>query len=153
MALFIAGLFLFIVLQFNSAQNIRKLISGNEQLLAELNVKNELQKLQTSIAKTDSKVRGTVISQDTLNITGIEAEVALIRAELTEINKLVRSDSTEKLLTQLNYLVDEKNNFNVAVLDSFYGKGKWAAERMINAQKGKRLGEAINNILHQLDST
>ncbi|MVT11253.1 ATP-binding protein [Chitinophaga tropicalis] len=153
MALFIAGLFLFIVLQFNSAQNIRKLISGNEQLLAELNVKNELQKLQTSIAKTDSKVRGTVISQDTLNITGIEAEVALIRAELTEINKLVRSDSTEKLLTQLNYLVDEKNNFNVAVLDSFYGKGKWSAERMINAQKGKRLGEAINNILHQLDST
>jgi signal transduction histidine kinase/DNA-binding response OmpR family regulator len=151
--LFIVGLVLFIVLQFNSAQNIRKLISGNEKLLDELNVKNELQKLQTSIAKTDSKVRGTLISQDTLNITGIEAEVALIKADLREINKLVINDSTERLLTQLNYLVEEKNQFNVAVLDTFYSKGKWSAERMINAQKGKRLGEAITIILHSLDST
>jgi signal transduction histidine kinase/DNA-binding NarL/FixJ family response regulator len=153
LGLFIIGLVLFIVLHFNSAQNIRKLIVGNEQLLTELNVKNELQKLQTGIAKTDSKVRGTVISQDTLNITGIEAEVALIKADLKEINKVVLNDSTEKLLTQLNYLVEQKNQFNIDVLDSFYSHGKWSAERMINAQKGKRLGEAINVILHQLDST
>ncbi|WPQ60786.1 ATP-binding protein [Chitinophaga sancti] len=153
LGVFISGMILFIVLQFNSSQNIRKLISGNEQLLNELNVKNELQKLQTSIARTDSKVRGTVISQDTLNITGIEADVALIKADLNEINKLVISDSTEKLLTQLNYLVEEKNRFNVTVLDSFYTHGKWSAERLINAQKGKRLGEAIGVILHQLDST
>lgn len=141
------------MLQFNSAQNIRKLISGNEKLLDELNVKNELQKLQTSIAKTDSKVRGAVISQDTLNITGIEAEVALIKADLREINKLVSNDSTEKLLTQLNYLVEEKNQLNIAILDTFYTKGKWPAEKIINAQKGKRLGDAINVILHALDST
>jgi CheY-like chemotaxis protein/nitrogen-specific signal transduction histidine kinase len=153
LGLFILGLVLFIVLQFNSAQNIRKLISGNEKLLDELNVKNELQKLQTSIAKTDSKVRGTVISQDTLNITGIEAEVALIKADLREINKLVSNDSTEKLLTQLNYLVEEKNKLNIAILDTFYTKGKWPAERIINAQKGKRLGDAITVILHSLDST
>ncbi|MBW8686866.1 hybrid sensor histidine kinase/response regulator [Chitinophaga rhizophila] len=153
LGLFIIGLALFIVLQFNSAQNIRQLISGNEKLLDELNVKNELQQLQTNIAKTDSKVRGTIISQDTLNITGIEAEVAIIRGDLAEINKLVLNDSTQKLLTQLNYLVNEKNNFNIAVLDSFYGKGKWSAERMLNAQKGKRLGEAINVVLHALDST
>lgn len=153
LGLFIIGLILFIVLQFNSAQNIRKLISGNEKLLDELNVKNELQRLQTNIASTDSKVRGTVISQDTLNITGIEAEVAVIKSDLQQINKLARNDSTEKLLTQLNYLVDEKNQFNIAVLDSFYSKGKGSAEKMINAQKGKRLGEAINIILHSLDST
>ena len=153
LGLFISGMILFIVLQFYSSQNIRKLISGNEQLLNELNVKNELQKLQTSIAKTDSKVRGTVISQDTLNITGIEADVALIKADLKEINKLVLNDSTEKLLTQLNYLVEEKNHFNVSVLDSFYTHGKWSAERLINAQKGKRLGDAITGIIHQLDST
>jgi len=153
LGLFILGLVLFIVLQFNSAQNIRKLISGNEKLLDELNVKNELQKLQTSIAKTDSKVRGAVISQDTLNITGIEAEVALIKADLREINKLVSNDSTEKLLTQLNYLVEEKNQLNIAILDTFYTKGKWPAEKIINAQKGKRLGDAINVILHALDST
>ena len=153
LALFLTGMVLFIVLQFNSAQNIRKLISGNEQLLNELNVKNELQKLQTNIAKTDSKVRGTVISQDTLNITGIEAEVAIIKADLKEINKLILNDSTEKLLTQLNYLVEEKNHFNIEVLDSFYSHGKWSAERLINAQKGKRLGEAISGILHQLDTT
>ncbi|SHN18031.1 ATP-binding protein [Chitinophaga sp. CF418] len=153
LGLFILGLVLFIVLQFNSAQNIRKLITGNEKLLDELNVKNELQKLQTSIARTDSKVRGAVISQDTLNITGIEAEVALIKADLQEINKLVSNDSTEKLLTQLNYLVEEKNQLNIATLDTFYTKGKWSAEKIINAQKGKRLGDAINVILHALDST
>lgn len=153
LGLFIIGLVLFIVLQFNSAQNIRKLISGNEKLLDELKVKNELQKLQTNIVSTDSKVRGAVISQDTLNITGIEADVAVIKADLQEINKLVVNDSTEKLLTQLNYLVEQKNQFNIAVLDTFYSKGKWSAERMINAQKGKRLGEAISVILHSLDST
>lgn len=153
LALFIIGLILFIVLQFNSAQNIRKLISGNEKLLDELNVKNELQKLQTSIANTDSKVRGTIISQDTLNITGIEADVAIIKADLREITKLALDDSTERLITQLNYLVDEKNQFNIAVLDTFYSKGKSPAEKMINAEKGKRLSQAISDILHSLDST
>jgi len=153
LGLFITGMVLFVVLQFNSSNNIHKLIKGNEQLLQELNVKNELQKLQTNMAKTDSKVRGAVISQDTTHITGIEAEVAIIKADLKEINKIIRNDSTEKLLTQLNYLVDEKNNFNLMVLDTFYSNGKWAAERMINNQKGKRLGEAINGILRQLDTT
>lgn len=153
LGLFLAGMILFIILQLNSSRNIQRLISGNEQLMQELNVKNELQKLQTSMAKTDSKVRGTVISQDTLHITGIEAEIAIIKSDLGVINKMALSDSTEKLLTQLNYLVDEKNSFNVQVLDTFYGKGKWAAERMINNQKGKRLTEAISLILHQLDST
>ncbi|CAL1518314.1 ATP-binding protein [Chitinophaga sp. MM2321] len=153
LGLFITGMILFIVLQFNSAKNIRKLISGNEQLLQELNVKNEMQKLQTNMAKTDSKVRGAVISRDTLHITGIEADIAVIRADLKEINKMVKNDSTDKLLTQLNYLVDEKNNFNMLVLDTFYSTGKMAAEKMINNQRGKRLGEAITGILHQLDTT
>ncbi|WP_291910625.1 hybrid sensor histidine kinase/response regulator [Chitinophaga sp. CB10] len=153
LGLFLIGMALFIVLHVNSAKNIRQLITGNEQLLQELNVKNEIQKLQTSMARTDSKVRGTVIAQDSLHITGIESDIALIKADLKEINKIVRNDSTEKLLTQLNYLVDEKNNFNVQVLDTFYTQGKWAAEKLINNQKGKRLGEAITGILHQLDST
>jgi len=153
LGLFLTGMILFIVLQFNSSKHIRILISGNEQLLQELNVKNELQKLQTNMARTDSKVRGTVISQDTLHITGIEAEIAIIRSDMNTINKMMLDDSTEKLLTQLSYLVDEKNNFNVQVLDTFYGQGKHAAERMINNQKGKRLTEAINIILHALDST
>ncbi|MBO9731118.1 MAG: response regulator [Chitinophaga sp.] len=153
LGLFITGMVLFVVLQFNSSNNIRKLIKGNEQLLQELNVKNELQKLQTNMAKTDSKVRGAVISQDTTHITGIEAEIAIIKADLKEINKIIKNDSTEKLLTQLNYLVDEKNNFNLMVLDTFYSNGKWAAERMINNQKGKRLGEAITSIIRQLDTT
>ncbi|GEP91177.1 Signal transduction histidine kinase [Chitinophaga terrae (ex Kim and Jung 2007)] len=153
LGLFIFGMILFIVLQFNSSNNIRKLIRGNEQLLQELNVKNELQKLQTNMAKTDSKVRGAVISQDTVHIIGIEAEVAIIKADLKEINRILRNDSTERLLTQLNYLVEEKNSFNLMVLDTFYSDGKSAAEKMINNQKGKRLGEAITNILHQLDST
>jgi signal transduction histidine kinase/DNA-binding response OmpR family regulator len=153
LGLFTAGMILLIILQFNSSKNIRKLIAGNEQLLQELNVKNELQKLQTNMAKTDSKVRGTVISQDTLHVTGIEAEIAVIKSDLGTINKMMLDDSTEKLLTQLNYLVDEKNNFNVQVLDTFYGQGKKAAERIINSQKGKRLTEAINGIIHQLDST
>ncbi|MGO4291477.1 ATP-binding protein [Chitinophaga sp. RAB17] len=153
LGLFISGMVLFVVLQFNSSNNIRKLIKGNEQLLQELNVKNELQKLQTNMAKTDSKVRGAVISQDTTHITGIEAEIAIIKADLKEINKIIKNDSTEKLLTQLNYLVDEKNNFNLMVLDTFYSNGKWAAEKMINNQKGKRLGEAITSIIRQLDTT
>jgi signal transduction histidine kinase/DNA-binding response OmpR family regulator len=153
LGLFISGMVLFVVLQFNSSNNIHKLIKGNEQLLQELNVKNELQKLQTNMARTDSKVRGAVISQDTTHITGIEAEIAIIKADLKEINKIIKNDSTEKLLTQLNYLVDEKNNFNLMVLDTFYSNGKWAAEKMINNQKGKRLGEAINSIIRQLDTT
>ncbi|WP_217606455.1 hybrid sensor histidine kinase/response regulator [Chitinophaga sp. GbtcB8] len=153
LGLFLTGMILFIILQFNSSKNIRKLISGNEQVLQELRVKNELQKLQTNMAKTDSKVRGTVISQDTLHVTGIEAEIAIIKSDLNTINKMMLDDSTEKLLTQLNYLVDEKNNFNVQVLDTFYGPGKKAAEKVINSEKGKRLGEAINTIIHLLDST
>src|SRR3712207_3963520 len=93
LGLSITGMILFIILQFNSSRNIRQLISGNEQMLQELNVKNELLKLQTNMAKTDSKVRGTVISQDTLHITGIEAEIAIIKSDLNAINKMLLDDS------------------------------------------------------------
>ncbi|MCW3120169.1 MAG: response regulator [Chitinophagaceae bacterium] len=57
------------------------------------------------------------------------------------------------MLKHLNVLVNKKIEFNQQVIDTFNETGKYAAERLINANGGKRLTDSIFDVVEDVDSS
>jgi len=153
LVIFLSGLVLIVFLQFNSGVSINKLIQGNTSLLNELQTQNDLQKLQTEIVTVESKIRGAVITQDRAHLEGIRGEIDSINQRLKFIGSKVKDTGTSQLLKQLNRLVNNKIIFNQQVIDTFNSSGKSAAERLINANGGKRLTDSIFDVVDDVDSS
>lgn len=69
---FVLGTFLLIFIQYNTSKNISNLITGNEKLLNEFKVSNQLKNLENDIIIVENKIRGTVTTKDTVHIEGLE---------------------------------------------------------------------------------
>ncbi|HEY0356794.1 MAG TPA: hypothetical protein VGC29_11345, partial [Flavisolibacter sp.] len=62
MWLFLFGIVIIVFLQVMSGYNIKRLIGGNKTLLNELQVQNDLRKLEGDILLVESDIRGAVIT-------------------------------------------------------------------------------------------
>ncbi|MES1214107.1 MAG: ATP-binding protein [Bacteroidota bacterium] len=153
LVIFLSGLVLIVFLQFNSGLSINQLIAGNTSLLNELKTQNDLQKLQTEIVSVESKMRGMVITQDRTHLEGIRDEIDSINQRLKLIESKVKDAGTSQLLQHLNVLVSNKIIFNQQVIDTFNVSGKFAAEKLINANSGKRLTDSIFDVVEDVDSS
>lgn len=153
LVIFLSGLVLIVFLQFNSGLSINQLIAGNTSLLNELKTQNDLQKLQTEIVSVESKMRGMVITQDRTHLEGIRDEIDSINQRLKLIESKVKDTGTSQLLQHLNILVSNKIIFNQQVIDTFNVSGKYAAEKLINANSGKRLTDSIFDVVEDVDSS
>jgi signal transduction histidine kinase/CheY-like chemotaxis protein/HPt (histidine-containing phosphotransfer) domain-containing protein len=142
---------LVVVLQYNANKNIDELVAGNESLLAEFQMKTRLQDLRNDLLSIDNNVRSSIITNDEAKRTGIEEEVARVKASVKELGDLLVTDSSRRLWDELNVLTDEKIRFSYKVLDTLSGSGKQAAEDFINERKGVQLSEAIERISTRLD--
>ena len=150
---FIAGNILLIFIQYNSAKNTTALIQGNEKVLREFNVSNNLKELEKDILSVESKIRGTVSTTDSSYIDGLETKVTAIENNLRQLQKISDDDVSIKYIDQLDNLIHEKLNFSRQILDSFHLRGKDAAENLIATQAGKRITDSIANITLLIDST
>lgn len=157
LATFIIAVVVIVFLQFNSNRSINQLINGNENLLGELNVKNNLQQLQTGIVTLESKVRGTVIEGADINSNHIQNEINNIQSSVAELKWLREDEDIAPLIDRLKKLVASRINFNQLVLDIFSNEGKAAAEDMINTKHGNQITDSIKitafelNKAHELD--
>lgn len=157
LATFIIAVVVIVFLQFNSNRSINQLINGNENLLGELNVKNNLQQLQTGIVTLESKVRGTVIEGADINSNHIQNEINNIQSSVAELKWLREDEDIAPLIDRLKKLVASRINFNQQVLDVFSNEGKAAAEDMINTKHGNQITDSIKitafelNKAHELD--
>lgn len=143
---------LVVVLQYNANKNIDELVAGNESLLSEFQMKTRLQDLRNDLLSIDNNVRSSIITNDETRRTGIEEEVARVKASVKELGELLVTDSSRRLWDELNVLTEEKIRFSYKVLDTLSGSGKQAAEDFINERKGVQLSEAIERISTQLDN-
>ncbi len=157
LATFIIAVAVIVFLQFNSNRSINQLINGNENLLGELNVKNNLQQLQTGIVTLESKVRGTVIEGVDINSNHIQNEINSIQSLVAELKWLREDEDIAPLIDRLKTLVASRINFNRQVLNVFSNEGKVAAEDMINTKHGNKITDSIKitsfelNKAHELD--
>lgn len=148
---FLSAVTLIVFLQFNSNRSINQLIDGNENLLSELSLKNNLQALQTQIISLESKVRGTVINDAVIDKNHLQEEISNINQSLKPLQALKAGSSTRELVTQLELLINAKIDFNKEVISTFSSEGKAAAEKIINTQLGRKLADSIKVVSSQLE--
>ncbi|RYG06092.1 MAG: hypothetical protein EOO02_01725 [Chitinophagaceae bacterium] len=151
LAAFITGTILLVFIQFNSAKNINALISGNEKLLNEFNVSNELKELESDVLSIESRIRGAVSINDSTMIIGLAQKTAEIRDDISKLQKVTDDDSSIRYIDQLEILVNLKLEFSQQIIDSFRMSGKTAAERVIRTKKGVVLTEGITDLVNKAD--
>ena len=150
---FVLGTLLLIYIQFNSWKNINNLIAGNEKLLNEFKVSSELKDLEKDVITVESKIQGTVSTNGTTHIEGLETEIQQIESGLNQLQKISDDDNSVKYIDELDTLVHEKLKFSHQIMDSFHIAGKTAAENMIATQKDKKQTDSISNTIQKIEST
>src|SRR5258706_12098754 len=105
---FIAGNLLLIFMQYNSAKNIHNLITGNKNLLHELQVGYQLRELERDILSVESKIRGAVATNDSSYLKGVDIQIAEAQKYLGSLKGISDHDSTLRNIDRLSELADEK---------------------------------------------
>lgn len=72
LGIFVTTIMLIVFLQYNSNNNINKLIEGNESLIREFQVIGETQKLETDLLFIESHIYRTVFSNDSSFFSDIQ---------------------------------------------------------------------------------
>ena len=153
LAAFIAGNLLLIYLQYNSATNINGLIDGNERLLQEFRIGNELRTLEKSVHAIENGVLHTISSNDTVNIENIEHQVTEAERDLGMLQNINDDDSTVKYIDALDSLVRMKLAISHRIIDTFHHAGRPAAEALFATPINKRLTRDIATTAHMIDSS
>lgn len=148
--LFLFGIVIIVFLQVMSGYNIRRLIEGNKSLLNELQVQNDLRRLEANILSVESDIRGAVITGNEFHLKDIEQRNKSIDHEFDLIAANLRYQTVEEI-ERLRILVSEKKQFSIEIINAFHNYGKDSAEAVINTNRGKNLRDQIVAIITVLE--
>ena len=68
--LFLLGIVFIVFLQVVSGYNITRLLDGNRRLAREMQVQNDLRKLQSDLLTIESDIRGAILTNNAVYVTG-----------------------------------------------------------------------------------
>jgi len=148
LGIFINTMILIVFLQYNSNSNINKLIQGNESLMSEFQIIGETQKLETDMLYIESHIYRTVFSKDSSFLEDIGNNEKKVRKILSKLRPLVLTDSTKKLVQELDSLIEVKLEYGHIILDTLFSKGQSAA---IATYKSRRKTYVMGDIVHVID--
>src|SRR5215203_3810756 len=106
--LFLLGVLIIVFLQVISGYNINRLIQGNKRLLGELQVQNDLRKLESNILTVESDIRGAVITSNQDLLENTRAKINTIEAELILIKNIFKQQVPTEKINLLNQLLKRK---------------------------------------------
>jgi signal transduction histidine kinase/DNA-binding NarL/FixJ family response regulator len=135
LGIFITTILLIVFLQYNSNSNINKLMQGNELLTREFQIIGETQKLETDLLFIESHVYRTVFNKDSSFVEDIQNNEKNVRAVLAKLRPLVLTDSTKKLVQELDSLIELKLEYGHIILDTLFTKGQSAAIATYNSRR------------------
>jgi len=141
--IFLGSVVLIVFLQYNSGNSIRNLITDNQSLLNELQIKSQLQRFQTDIIFGESALRDLVTSEDPEHILEADKDLKRIQTEFAEIDRTIRSTSEPQLLNSLSFLVTEKLENSNQVIKILYEEGKDSALAFIRTLRGRIIRDSI----------
>lgn len=150
---FVIGIIMLVLAQYFTSTNVRELISGNENLLNEYKVNNELVGLQKDLLLLDNKIKTAVTTGDSSKIKDFKAGVLKIKEDVEELKKTGSGITSTKYINELDRLVGKKIDFSHQMVDSFFKAGKPAVESQIASNQAIRLSEEITNLTHKIDTS
>lgn len=148
--LFLIGIIVIVFLQVISGYNINRLIHGNKTLLHEMQVQNQLRRLQLNVLSLESDLRGAVITGQANHLEGMESKIATIKQDLQSLRDY-RSVLDQRQIERLKTLVNEKLNYSQKILEA-NRRNKREAEIFINNGRGKKLRDSITSVIADLDT-
>lgn len=152
LAAFIAGNLLLVYLQYNSSTNIDGLISGNERLMQEFKVENELRSLEKGVHAIENGVWHTITANQDTPVNNIERQVLEVEADLGSLQQINDDDHSAQYIDVLDSLVRQKIDFSHQILDTFHHAGRVAATTLFADPHNRRLTRAIAATAHRIDT-
>lgn len=152
LAAFIAGNFLLIYIQYNSAKNINALIDGNEQLLRELKAASNLKELEKDIITVESRIHANVSAPGDGSIVELERKIEEVETDIRQVQEISGNDSSVRYIQLLDRLVHEKMNFSKQALALYQGPGKNAGLKASLLEKEKPVTDSLLNTIHTIES-
>lgn len=151
LAAFIIAAVLLISIQVSSRNNIRELISYNEQLLRELNASDKLRQVERDIISAESRIRGAVATNDSTFLSETDRQIAEAKSYLGELQKEMGNDHKEaEYISTLYNLADQKQRLKNEVLDSFHDKGFFSPTLLRNITLARRDSNAVNRATRKI---
>jgi len=151
LGLFVAGVILIVFLQFLSGENINRLIKGNQSLLQEVRLQNDLRKLEADVLTVESDIRNMLITGDSTTLPVMQNKIRIIGEEAAALEIQTPDTSMAQQFANLNVLVEKKVRFTNAILDAYKKNGRQASEAIINSGRGKVLRDSIVAVVMQFD--
>lgn len=108
LAAFVIGNLLILFIQYNSSKNVQLLISGNEKVIAELKVSNDLRALEKDLASIDNKVTKTIYANNDTSENDLEVKFKQVEKSLQNLQKLSDDDNSVKYIDLLESLIQKK---------------------------------------------
>ena len=144
LAAFIAGNLLIIFMQYNSSKNIYNLITGNKQLLSELNAGNQLRELERDLLSSEIKMDRAVATGDTSRLKEVDLQLAEARRLLDSLRAITGHDSTLGDIDRLSRLANEKSVVKARIQDSFRRTGRLSTESFRVITQRRPLSNEVN---------
>lgn len=148
---FLLGILFIVFIQFLSSRNINRLIHGNQSLLSELQVQNDLRKMEADIITVESDIRGYLVSGKPDFLEDVEAKRASIAHQLATIKSTLHLPGRIQEMELLEGLVKRKTDFGHQVLQVYKTEGEEPAKSLFNIGEGKALRDSIRYIINSLD--
>lgn len=151
LAAFIVAAVILVSIQISSRQNIRELISYNEQLLRELNTSDKLRQVERDIISAESRIRGAVATNDSTFLNETDKQISEAKDYLGQLRTEIGNDHTEAVyIDALLGLADQKQHLKNEVLDSFHDKGFFSPTLLKNIALARRDSNAVNKATRKI---
>jgi signal transduction histidine kinase/CheY-like chemotaxis protein len=150
---FVLGAITLMIVQYITSANVRELISGNESLLQEYKVSNELVSLQKDLLLFDNKIKSAITTGDSGKIREFELGAVKLRQDARVLEQTADSVTSFVYMNELRELVGRKIDYSRHLVDSFYRQGKPATESLIADHRAIRLSEEITRLTHKIDTS
>lgn len=139
--------------QYIMRANIKDLISGNEDLLKQYKLNNELVGLQKDLLLLDNHIKAALTRGDSTRLREFEKDAVKLREDIRAIAKTGDVQTTQQYIPDLDSLVNRKIDFSHELIDSFYRAGKPVPEQLIAGSRALTLSRHITDLAHRIDTS
>ena len=135
-----------------SGYNINRITQSNKGLLKELQIQNNLRRLETNVLLVESDVRGAVMTGNQAHLGLVEKKNTEIEEALKQLQSLLANDTLDNGFSRLSVLTNQKDEFNQRILNVFKTQGRDSATALINTNRGKNIRDSIISVIAQLEN-
>ncbi|WP_121352364.1 ATP-binding protein [Flavisolibacter nicotianae] len=150
--LFLLGIVFIVFLQVVSGYNITRLLDGNRRLAREMQVQNDLRKLQSDLLTIESDIRGAILTNNAVYVTGVEEKIQHIDTQLGQMRQWFAAPAYSRHYQKLDALIHRKIAISSETLTAFRKGGKTEAEAMVKTGRGRTLRDSIEQVIYELDN-